>query len=423
MGISIILQLLGFLLLTVPVGFALGYVVFNYFLVNGVPLTNLVQTIGQGVNNFTFLAVPFYIMAGQLMNTGGMTNAIFGFANSLVGHIRGGLGHVNILASMIFAGMSGAAVADAAGLGTVEIKAMLDNGYDLEYSVAVTAASATIGPIIPPSIIMVIYGITANVSIGKLFIGGIIPGLLMGVAMLGLNYYFALKRNFPVSNISDLQTVGSSFRKALPALVLPLIIVGGILSGFFTPTEAGAVATVYALILGVLVNREISLADLKGIFLDTMLQSAQVGFIVATAAAFSWVLTFEQVPVKVANYLTGVIHSPVVLLIVLNAIYLLLGAIMEASAIVIMTVPIVMPLAMKMGIDPIHLGVLVAINMSVGTLTPPVGIVMYVLTEISGITVKDYTRAMLPWLGLLVGIIVLLIFFPPAITWLPSLLM
>jgi tripartite ATP-independent transporter DctM subunit len=423
MGMSIVLQLLGFLVLTVPVGFALGYVVFNYFLVNGVPLTNLIQTIGQGVNNFTFLAVPFYIMAGQLMNTGGMTNAIFGFANALVGHIRGGLGHVNILASMIFAGMSGAAVADAAGLGTVEIKAMLDNGYDLDYSVAVTAASATIGPIIPPSIIMVVYGITANVSIGKLFLGGIIPGILMGASMLGLNHYFAVKRDFPVSNISDLQTVGSAFRKALPALVLPLIIVGGILSGFFTPTEAGAVATVYALVLGVLVNREVSLADLKEIFLDTMLQSAQVGFIVATAAAFSWVLTFEQVPVRVANYLTEAIHSPVVLLLALNAIYFLLGAIMEASAIVIMTVPIVMPLAMKMGIDPIHLGVLVAINMSVGTLTPPVGIVMYVLTEISGISVRDYTKAMLPWLGLLVAIIVFLIFFPPAITWLPNLLM
>ena len=423
MGISIVLQLLGFLALTVPVGFALGYVVFNYFLINGVPLTNLIQTIGQGVNNFTFLAVPFYIMAGQLMNTGGMTNAIFGFANALVGHIRGGLGHVNILASMIFAGMSGAAVADAAGLGTVEIKAMLDNGYDLDYSVAVTGASATIGPIIPPSIIMVVYGITANVSIGKLFLGGIIPGVLMGLSMLGLNHYFAVKRNFPVSNLPDIGTVGTSFRKALPALVLPLIIVGGILSGLFTPTEAGCVATVYALILGVFVNREVSLADLKEIVLDTMLQSAQVGFIVATAAAFSWVLTFEQVPVRVANYLTQAIQSPIVLLIALNAIYLFLGAIMEASAIVIMPVPIVMPLAMKMGIDPIHLGVLVAINMSVGTLTPPVGIVMYVLTEISGITVKEYTRAMLPWLGLLAVLLLVFIFFPPIITWLPNMLM
>jgi tripartite ATP-independent transporter DctM subunit len=422
MGISIVVQLLVLLGLTVPVGFALGYVVFYYFLTNGVPMTNLVQTIGQGINNFTFLAVPFYIMAGHLMNTGGMTNAIFGFANALVGHIKGGLAHVNILNSMIFAGMSGAAVADAAGLGMVEIRAMLDNGYDLDYAVAVTAASSTIGPIIPPSIIMVVFGITANVSIGRLFLGGIVPGIMMGVGMLLLNHYFAVKRDFPVSNFPTLESIGSHFRHALPALVLPLIIIGGIMSGLFTPTEAGCIAAMYALVLGV-VTKEISFEDLKKIALETMLQSAQVGFIVATAAAFSWVLTFEQVPAKVAAYLTQTLQSPLALLIALNLIYLFLGCIMEASAIVIMTVPIVMPIAVRLGIDPIHLGVLVAINMSIGTLTPPVGIVMYVLTEVAGITVQDYTKAMLPWLGLLFGLLLLFILFPPIITWLPNMLM
>ncbi|NLN15758.1 MAG: TRAP transporter large permease [Firmicutes bacterium] len=422
MGISIVVQLLVLLGLTVPVGFALGYVVFYYFLTNGVPMTNLVQTIGQGINNFTFLAVPFYIMAGHLMNTGGMTNAIFGFANALVGHIKGGLAHVNILNSMIFAGMSGAAVADAAGLGMVEIRAMLDNGYDLDYAVAVTAASSTIGPIIPPSIIMVVFGITANVSIGRLFLGGIVPGIMMGVGMLLLNHYFAVKRDFPVSNFPTLESIGSHFRHALPALVLPLIIIGGIMSGLFTPTEAGCIAAMYALVLGV-VTKEISFEDLKKIALETMLQSAQVGFIVATAAAFSWVLTFEQVPAKVAAYLTQTLQSPLALLIALNFIYLFLGCIMEASAIVIMTVPIVMPIAVRLGIDPIHLGVLVAINMSIGTLTPPVGIVMYVLTEVAGITVQDYTKAMLPWLGLLFGLLLLFILFPPIITWLPNMLM
>ncbi len=422
MGISIVVQLLVLLGLTVPVGFALGYVVFYYFLTNGVPMTNLVQTIGQGINNFTFLAVPFYIMAGHLMNTGGMTNAIFGFANALVGHIKGGLAHVNILNSMIFAGMSGAAVADAAGLGMVEIRAMLDNGYDLDYAVAVTAASSTIGPIIPPSIIMVVFGITANVSIGRLFLGGIVPGIMMGVGMLLLNHYFAVKRDFPVSNFPTLESIGSHFRHALPALVLPLIIIGGIMSGLFTPTEAGCIAAMYALVLGV-VTKEISFEDLKKIALETMLQSAQVGFIVATAAAFSWVLTFEQVPAKVAAYLTQTLQSPLALLIALNFIYLFLGCIMEASAIVIMTVPIVMPIAVRLGIDPIHLGVLLAINMSIGTLTPPVGIVMYVLTEVAGITVQDYTKAMLPWLGLLFGLLLLFILFPPIITWLPNMLM
>jgi C4-dicarboxylate transporter DctM subunit len=352
-----------------------------------------------------------------------MTHRIFNCANYIVGHIRGGLGQVNIAASLIFAGMSGAAVADAAGLGVVEIKAMRDAGYDADFSVAITAASSTIGPIIPPSIIMVIYGIAAEVSIGRLFIGGIIPGFLMTIALAGLTYAIATRRNYKSEPKVGAKTIVKGFLNALPALFTPLIIVGGILGGIVTPTEAGAVAVLYSLILGLFVYKELKIKDLPKIFIEAMLTTSLLLFIVGAAKTFGWVLTYFRIPAHFAEVVSGFTNDPLLITFLFIGVYLFLGCFMEASAVVIMTVPVVLPLTNSVGIDPVFLGVIISMCMSIGTLTPPLGIVMYIMCEIADITVEHFTRIILPYLCVLIVVILLLAIFPGMILFLPNLLM
>lgn len=420
MGLVLIVALLVMIFGSMPVAFALGLVGLYFYFQLGLPLESFVQRMAIGVDSFPLLAAPFFILAGNLMNTGGITRRIFHLADSLVGHIRGGLGHVNVLASMLFAGMSGAALADAAGLGKVEIQAMTENGYDLEFSTAVTAASSTIGPIIPPSIIMVIYGISAQVPIDKLFLGGIIPGILMGFVLMAMVYGYSLVNNYKRRERFDIKLVWKCFKDAILALLTPLIILGGILGGIFTPTESGAVAAFYALIISVFVYREISLKDLRNIFLETAMVTATILFIVSTASIFGWALTFEQVPLKIAAQLVEISASKTAILFLLGAFYLFWGTLMEASAIVIMTVPVVMPILARFGIDPVFFGVLLAVNMSIGTITPPVGIVMFVMNKITGLSMERYIRLIWPWLLALILVMFGLIFFPQAVLWIPN---
>jgi len=415
--------LIGTMLIGLPVAFCLCFTSIMTMIFQDVSLLAFAQNLSLGINSFPLLAVPFFILSGQLMNTGGMTHRIFNFANSIVGHIRGGLGQVNIAASLIFAGMSGAAVADAAGLGVVEIKAMKDAGYDSDFSVAITAASSTIGPIIPPSIIMVIYGITAEVSIGRLFIGGVIPGLVMTIALVILTYAIATRRNYPVEPRVDARTFFKGFLNALPALFTPLIIVGGILSGIVTPTEAGAVAVVYSLLLGLFIYKELKLKDLPGIFIEAMLTTSLLLFIVGAAKTFGWVLTYFRIPAVFAEAVSGFTNNPVLIMLLFIGVYLFLGCFMEASAAVIMTVPVVLPLIKSVGIDPVFFGVIVSMCMSIGTLTPPLGIVMYIMCEIADITVEHFTRVILPYLFVLIAVIFLLAFFPGIVLFLPNLFM
>ena len=411
------------ILIGLPVAFCLCFTSIVTMVWQDISLLAFVQNLSLGINSFPLLAVPFFILSGQLMNTGGMTHRIFNFANYIVGPIRGGLGQVNIAASLVFAGMSGAAVADAAGLGVVEIKAMKDAGYDSDFSVAITAASSTIGPIIPPSIIMVIYGIAAEVSIGRLFVGRILPGILMTLALAVLTYVIAARRHYPVEAKVSVMTALKGFLNALPALFSPLIIVGGILGGIFTPTEAGAVAVLYSLILGIFVYKELKLKDLPKIFIEAMLTTSLLLFIVGAAKTFGWVLTYFRIPAEFAEFVSTLTSDPLLIIFLFIGVYLLLGCFMEAAATVIMTVPVVLPLIKAVGIDPVFFGVVVSMCMSIGTLTPPLGIVMYIMCEIGDISVERYTRVILPYLLVLIAVIVLMAVFPSVVLYLPNLLM
>lgn len=414
-------MLIGLMVLGLPIAFALCISSIVVMAVQGIPLNAFTQNLSLGINSFPLLAAPFFILAGQLMNTGGITQRIFKFVNYLVGPIRGGLGQVNIFASLIFAGMSGAAVADAAGLGTVEIKAMKDAGYDSDFSIAITAASSTIGPIIPPSIIMVVYGITAEVSVGKLFIGGIIPGLLMTAALVILTYIIAVRRGYPSEKGATFKELLKSFLEALPAIITPVIIVGGILLGVFTPTEAGAVAALYAFIVGVFVYRELKFKDLPRILIQTMITTSLILFLVGSAKVFGWVLTYYAVPSKIAAYIGGLTQNPLLITLLFTVVYLILGCFMEAAAIVVMTIPVVIPLLHAVGIDPVFFGVLVSMCMSIGTITPPLGTVMYLVCNIGGIEIEHFIQIIWPYLVILIGVIFLIAFFPEIVTFLPNL--
>jgi len=414
--------MLGLVFMGMPISFSLGVSSLAFLWQQGIPLVALPQRMAVSVDSFPFLAVPFFILTGALMNTGGVTRRIFALADSLVGHITGGLAHVTVVANMFFAGISGAAVVDAAALGPVMIEAMNSRGFPKRFAAAVTASASTIGPIIPPSIIMVIYGITAGgVSIGALFIGGLIPGVIMGLALMALVYAVTRRRNYPRNEAFHLSIVLAALKDALLPILTPAIILGGILGGVFTATESGAVASVYALILGTFVYREIGLRDLPKILAEAMITTALVIFIVATAASFGWIMSYLRVPQLVAQGLSALSQNWWVIFMVLNLLYLFLGCIMEAAAIVIMTIPIIMPILAQVGIDPIHFGVVLAVNMSIGTLTPPVGIVMFVICQVAKLTVEEFAKATWPFILILIVVLFMVTTFPHLVLFLPRL--
>ncbi|MEM5769958.1 MAG: TRAP transporter large permease, partial [Bacillota bacterium] len=360
---------------------------------------------------------------GLLMNMSGVSRRIFDFANALVGHRTGGLGHVNVVASMIFAGMSGSAVADAAGLGAIEMKAMHDAGFDDGFSGAITAASSTIGPVIPPSIPMVLYGGLTSVSVGRLFLGGFLPGLLMGAALMLMVYLEAKKRHYPVSPKCTLREIWNSFLQALPSLLMPVIILGGILSGLFTPTEAATMACVYAMILGILVYREIDLKSFWSLLKETLRNTAQVMAIIAAAGLFGWLMTYQGIPAAVIRGICAITDNRLVVLILLNVILLILGCFMEGNAILILTVPIFVPIANQFGIDLVHLGVMMCLNVMIGTITPPVGMCLYPVCTLGNLSMQALVKEILPFLGVLVVTVFIVTYVTPLTTFLPSLLM
>jgi tripartite ATP-independent transporter DctM subunit len=307
-------------------------------------------------------------------------------------------------------------------LGVIEIKAMTEQGYDLEFSTAVTAASAVIGPIIPPSTCMIIYGITASVAIDKLFIGGILPGVMIGIVEMMLVLYYAKKRNYPKSGRFSLVNAARNFFRTFPALLTPLIIIGGILGGVFTATEAGAIAAVYSLFISLVIYKEISFRDLPKVFYEAIFTTATVLFIVATASIFGWVLTYTQMPRNTAALLVSITENKYLLLILFSIMYVILGMLMEAAAIIIMTVPIVVPIFTAIGIDLVHFGVVLAILMSLGTITPPVGTAMFVICKMTNQSIEKFTKFMMPWFGVILLVVLILIFFPQAVLFLPSIM-
>jgi tripartite ATP-independent transporter DctM subunit len=328
---------------------------------------------------------------------------------------------VNVLSNLIMAGMSGSAVADATGLGVVEIRAMQNQGYTARFAAAITAASATIGPIFPPSIPMVIYGGIANVSVGKLFLGGAVPGILMAGFLMVAISVLAKRRGFPRDRKASWGELGRSFRESSLALVLPVIIMGGIIGGIFTPTEAAGVAAAYALILGLFVYKSLSFRSLPRIFRTTAVNTAVVMLIIAATAPFRWIVAAEKIPEAIFELLTGVTSSPWVLLLILNLVFLALGCVMETTAIIILSVPILTPLIAAFQIDPVHFGVVFILNLLLGLLTPPVGMCMFVVCSIAKISVEEFFRESLPFFAALLAVLFLITYVPGFVTWLPNL--
>lgn len=385
-----------------------------------IPLSLLPLKMMYGVNNFALLAVPFFILAANIMNKGSVTTRIFNFANSLVGHLRGGLGHVNVLASMIFAGMSGTAVADAAGLGALEIRAMKDQGYPLKYSTGITGASSVIGPIIPPSVAMVVYGWLSDVSVGALFIGGLIPGVLLGVALMIMTVALSFRVPMPRQPRPPVSEIVGLSKSAAMSLLTPVIIVGGIWSGIFTPTDSGAVASAYALVLGVLVYREIGWKDLLDVFKNTVEFTAVILFIISVAGLYGWLLVRLQIPMTLAEGVVHLTSDPIILLLILTVFFLIVGCFMSVIESVLIFTPIMVPMIEVLGIDPLFFGVLMVITLSVGVITPPFGNVIYVLVGITEQSFETVVKALLPFLVPILVTIVALIFFPWIVTFLPS---
>ncbi len=384
-----------------------------------IPLALMPLKMMHGVNNFPLLAVPFFILAANVMNKGSVTPRIFNFANSLVGHLRGGLGHVNVLASMIFAGMSGTAVADAAGLGALEIKAMRDQGYSLKYSTGITGASSVIGPIIPPSVAMVIYGWLSDVSVGALFVGGLAPGVLLALMLMLTTVLLSYRTPMPMQPRPSLQETWRLSKRAMLSLLTPIIIVGGIWSGIFTPTESGAVASAYAIFLGMVIYREVSFKDLLDVFRNTIEFTAIILFIISIAGLYGWLLVRLQIPMTLAEGVIELTTNPTVLMLVMMLFFLIVGCFMSVIESVLIFTPIMAPMTKLIGIDPLFFGVVMVISLSVGVITPPFGNVIYVLVGITEQSFEDVVWALLPFLIPIMGTIIILILFPDLVTYLP----
>ncbi len=413
---------LAFLVLSVPIAICMGAADIVAVITSGrFPLETVFHSMGTGLSSYILLAIPFFIIAGEVMNSGGITTRIFDFANALVGRIPGGLGHANVFASVIFAGMSGSAVADAGGLGAIEMKAMRDVGFDDEFSATVTAASSTIGPIIPPSVPMVVFGASAGVSVGKLFIGGFIPGLLMAIALSIMVYYYAVKRNYPRLEKFSWKYVAQTFKKAFLPILTPIIIIGGIIGGIFTPTEAASVAVVYGIIIAMFVYKDLSFKKLREIIFKALITTSTVTFIMATASAFAWLLAIDGLPMKLAEFVSSINMPAWVFLILFNVIFLILGMFMEALSILIIMVPVVMPLFQHFGLDPIHMGVVMVLNLMIGLITPPVGMSLFVTSKVANVKLEKLCKAIIPWIIPLIIVLIIITYIPDLVTWLPNL--
>lgn len=406
-----------------PVAIAMGITAIIFLVLSGAPLSLVPNRMLAGIDSFVLMGVPFFLLSGSLMNTGGITRRLVNFATTLVGHFRGGLSHVAVMANMIMAGMSGSATADAAGTGSFLIPAMEKGGYPKSYAAAVVGAASTIGPIIPPSVPFVIFGALAGVSVGRLFIGGAIPGIVMGICLMVACYIVARQRNYPKCTRATLKELWVRFGEALLSLMTPAIILGGILSGLFTPTEAAVIAVVYSLVLGLFVYRELTLSDLWKILLEVGVNTATVMFIVACSTAMTWILSREEAGQGLAKLALSIASTPWVVLLLINILILVLGCVLEVFVIMVMMVPVLMPVIKVIGVDPVHFGVFFTLNLMIGLLTPPVGMVMYVVCSIGRISIPEFTREIWPFLVALLVALLAVTFIPALVLWLPNLMM
>lgn len=419
MILAMLVLLLVLMLLRAPVAVALGLPALGWLAAQDLPVAVATQRIFGTLNNSVLLAVPMFLLAGRLMNLLGVTERIFDFALSVVGHIRGGLGHVVVMASLIFSAMSGSAAADAVGVGTITVKAARERGYPPAFAAAITLAASTLAPIIPPSIIMIIYGAAAGVSIGKLFVGGIVPGLLFALLLLVTVSVVASRRRYPKGEPFSWSRVGRTLKRAALVLLTPVLIIGGIFGGLFTPTEAATVAVLYVLALG-LWYRGVSWRAVYREFVATGSTVGVLLLVVGLSGVDGWIFTYEQVPLQFTELVRGVVSAPWAVMLVLLAIVLLLGMFMDATPIILMAVPVMLPLVQAVGIDPVHFGVLFCIVCVLGLITPPVGVALYGVATVAKLPMERIFWATLPYFFALVLGVVVMVFVPSLVTALPK---
>jgi len=416
-----LISLVGFLALSIPIGFSLGLTSMTMLIYMGkLDFIVIPQNFLKGTDNFALMAIPFFILAGEIMNEGGLSLGIVRFVKSLLGHIKGGLGYVSIVASMIFAGISGAAVADTSAIGSVLLPIMKKEGYEVKKSTAIVCAAGTIGPIIPPSIPMVVFGVVGNVSITRLFLGGIIPGIITGLLLFVSWFVVIRKENLKTYARAPIKEMLISFKEAIPSLMLPFIILGGILSGVFTPTEAGVIAVVYALFVSMVIYKKISLRQMKAIFIKAARSTSVVMLVVAAATAAAYIITIAQVPKLLGDLLLATTSNKYLILIIINLLILAVGCVMDVSPAIMILGPILLPIVTKMGIDPVFFGVILVYGLCIGLLTPPVGNVLYVGCGLSKISFVDLVTHITPHLVIYIIVLFIITFVPGLIMWIPN---
>ena len=416
--------MLGLMFFNVPIAIGTGFAAFAGILLTGdLPLAVFVQRMFVGIDTFTLIAVPLFILTGRMMALGGITTDLINLSRVLVGYLRGGLAYINIVSSMFFAGITGSAASDTSSVGAILIPAMIEKGYEKDFSVAVTATSSTIGVMIPPSIPMVVYGVASGASIGRLFLGGFVPGVLVGFAQMAVTFIYARKRNYPVEAKITLRESVRVVLKGIPAVMTIVIILGGIVSGFFTPTEAAGIAALYSFLLGVLYYRELKLKDIPGILLEVSATTGMVALMIATASALGWLFANQGIPKVIGDAILSVTRNPFVILMLVNALLLFVGTWLDLSPAVIIFTPILLPIVQQIGIDPVHFGVIMVVNLAIGLFTPPVGVCLFVACGIAKISISDTIKAFIPFFLVMVGVLLLITYVPQIVMFLPNLLM
>jgi tripartite ATP-independent transporter DctM subunit len=417
------LSFIVFLFAGIPVAFSLGLSSLVYLVGAGIPLTVVPQRMFAGINSFTLLCVPGFILAGNLMNQGGISDRIVRFSNALVGHVRGGLALANVVDSMVFAGVSGTAVADVSSLGAILIPAMHKEGYDMDFACAVTASSSCIGPIIPPSMPMIIAGTLTGLSVGKLFLAGAIPGLLMGFFMMALTYWISVKRNYPKYPKLTRKAFWNEFFGGIWAVLMVVIIFAGILGGWFSPTEASIVACLYALFVGIFVYKDLKIRDVPRVLKESAVMSASIITLVAFANVFGWIMASEQIPQLIAKTMLSLTRNKILIILIINVFLLFVGMFMETIAALMTLFPTLLAVLSQVGVDPIQSAMICVLNLVIGLLTPPVGVCLFVASSIGKISISSIVRANMPYLIVCLAVLLLVSFVPALSTWLPSFLM
>lgn len=421
MAILVIVLFLLLIALGIPIAFSLGISSLIYLLVAGVPLTVIPQTMFAGIDSFVMLAIPAFILAGNLMNAGGITNRIIDFANAVVGRIRGGLALTNVASSLGFAGISGTALSDTASIGSVMIPAMKKQGYGSGFSAAVTSISSTVGPMLPPSLPMIIIGTLASISIGDLFLAGAIPGILLAIGFLIVTYIISVKRQYPKGEKQSLSTIGKTFLGAFWALIMVVIILWGILGGYFTPTEAAVVCVIYAFLVGKFVYRELNLKLVPSIIKNTLISTASILLLVGFANTFGWILVSEGVPLVIADGILSITENPIFVILLIILLLLVLGMFMETIAALVILFPVLLPVATSIGMDPIHFGVVMVLALMIGLSTPPVGVCLFVASSFAKVPITVTVRELLPFFAVAILVLLIVAYVPQLSLFLPGL--